>query len=151
MVATKAEKKHLTSFPLYSKKRKRRDKDTGIFPIDTECKNVHQQDSKNYTTFFPPAFRAKSDSMCHVYPVEDWNSFKSDHTRNMTPSYTSLLGTNSWPQPSYKSAEYWNFSYLLVFRSCYEGELQSLASREKKWTLKGNFVKIQDLRLKHVA
>ena len=27
---------------------------------------------------------------------------------------------------------------------------QSLALREKKWTLKGNFVKIQDLRLKLV-
>ena len=27
---------------------------------------------------------------------------------------------------------------------------QSLALREKKWTMKGNFVKIQDLRLKLV-
>jgi len=74
--------------------------------------------------------------------------YSNYHTRNMTPSYTSLLGTNFRPKPFYKSGECWNFSYLLVFRSCYEGELQSLAPHEKKWTLKGNFVKIQDLRLK---
>ena len=67
----------------------------------------------------------------------------------MTLSYTSLLETNFYkPQPFYKSAECWNFSFLLVFKSRYEGELQSLASREKKWTLKGNFVKIQDMCFK---
>ena len=44
---------------------------TRIFPPNTECKNCHQQGSKNYTTFCPHAFRARSDSMCHVYPVED--------------------------------------------------------------------------------
>ena len=32
------------------------------------------------------------------------------------------------PQTLYKSAECWKFSYLLVFKSCYEGEMQSLAS-----------------------
>ena len=45
--------------------------DTRKFPINTEYKNCHQQESKNYTTFFPHAFRAKGDSMCHVYSVED--------------------------------------------------------------------------------
>ena len=40
-------------------------------PHYTECKNCHQQESKNYTTFCPHAFRAKGDIMCHVYPVED--------------------------------------------------------------------------------
>ena len=44
---------------------------TRIFPTNTECKNCHQQWSKNYTAFCPHAFRAKGDSMCHVYPVED--------------------------------------------------------------------------------
>ena len=71
--------------------------------------------------------------------------YSNYHARNMTPSYTSLLGTNFRPQLFYKSAECWNFSYLLVFKSCYEGEMQ-----RKKWTLKGSFVKIQDLRFKLV-
>ena len=56
---------------------------TRIFPTNTECKNCHQQESKNHTsTFFPDAFRAKRDSMWNMYPVEDCvkglqgNSFK---------------------------------------------------------------------------
>ena len=121
-----------------------------IHSVNTECKNCHQQGSKNYTTFCPDAFRAKGDSMCHVYPVEDCvkglqdNLFKLPCTQ-MTPSYTSLLGSNFRPQPFYKSVECWNFSYLLVFKSCYEGEMQ-----RNKWRLKGSFVKIQDLRFKLV-
>ena len=51
--------------------KERQSQDTRIFPINTECKNFHQQESKNFTTFFPHAFRAKGDRMCHVYPVED--------------------------------------------------------------------------------
>ena len=117
--------------------------DTRIFPINTECKNCHQQESKSCTTFSPHAFRAKGDSMCHVYPVEDCGkelhgNFSNYHTRNMTPSHTSRLATNFRSQPFYKSAESWNFSYLLVFKSCYEGELHY---EKKKWTLKDNFVK----------
>ena len=81
---------------------------TRIFPTNTECKNCHQQWSKNYTAFCPHAFRAKGDSMCHVYPVEDCVKgllYSNYHTRNMTPSYTSLLGTNFRPQLFYESAE----------------------------------------------
>ena len=73
---------------------KRRDKFglTRIFPINTECKNCHQLESKIYTTFFPHAFRPKADSMCHMYPVEDCMNlggtrviYSNYHTRNMTP------------------------------------------------------------------
>ena len=133
--------------------------DTRIFPINTECKSCHQQESKNYTTFCPHAFRAKQRAKviacvtCTLWKMA-WRGssviYSNYHTRNMTPSYTSLLGPNF--RPFYKSEECSSFSYLLVFKSCYEGELQSPEPciTRKKWTLKGIFVKIQDLRLKLV-
>ena len=60
-------------------------------------KNCHQQESKNYATFCPHAFRAKDDSMCHMYPFEDcvkgsrviYSNYYRAH--NITPSYTSLF------------------------------------------------------------
>ena len=68
---------------------------TSIFPINTACKNFHQQESKNYPKFIPHAFRAKGGTMCHVYPLEDCVKgsrviYSNYHNRNMTPSYTSL-------------------------------------------------------------
>ena len=42
--------------------------DTRTFPINTECKNCHQQELKNYTTFSPHAFRAKGDSRVSRVP-----------------------------------------------------------------------------------
>ena len=47
---------------------KRKDKFglTRIFPTNTECKRRHQEGSKNCTTFFPLAFKAKGDSMSRV-------------------------------------------------------------------------------------
>ena len=45
--------------------------DKRIFHINTESKNCHQQGSKKLHNICPHAFRAKGDSMCHVYPVED--------------------------------------------------------------------------------
>ena len=79
---------------------KRRDKFelTRIFPTNAQCKNCHQEESKNYTTFCPHAFRAKGDSMCHVYPVEDCVDFGG--SRVIYSNYhTSLFGTNFKPQP----------------------------------------------------
>ena len=60
--------------------KERQSQDTRIFPINTECKNCHQQDT----------FRAKGDSMCHVYPVEDCvqgpqgKSYKLPYTQHDT-------------------------------------------------------------------
>ena len=134
---------------------KRRDKFLLMMkiPNDTECKNCHQQELKNYTNFVHTPSELKVIAcVTSTLWTTAWRAsgviYSNYHPRSMTPSYMSLLGTNFRPQPFYKLAESWNFSDLLVFKSCYEGELQSLASREKKWTLKGNFVKIQDLRLK---
>ena len=42
-----------------------------IFHINTESKNCHKKGSKKLHNICPHAFRAKGDSMCHVYPVED--------------------------------------------------------------------------------
>ena len=75
--------------------------------------------------------------------------YSNCHILNVTSNFTFLLGTNFRPKSFYKSAEWWNFSYLLVFKWYYEGELQTL-HHEKKWTLKGNFVNNQDLRLEHM-
>ena len=99
-------------------------------PHYTECKNCHQQESKNYTTFCPHASELKVIACvtCTLWKIA-WRGsrviYSNYQTRNMTPSYWSLLGINFRPQPFYKSAEYWTFSYLLVFKSCFEGELQS--------------------------
>ena len=122
-------------------------------PTDSEFKNCHQQELNNYTNFVhtPSELKVIACVTSMLWTIA-WRAsrviYTNYHPCSMTPSYTSLLGTNIRPQPYYKLAESWNFSDLLVFKSWYEGELQSLASREKKWTLKGNFVKIQDLRLK---
>ena len=118
---------------------KKRDKFglTKIIPINTECKNCHQQESKNYTTFCPHAFRAKGDSMCHMYPVEDCVNLGGSrvidsnyHTRNMTPGYTSLLGTNFRPQPltNQRNVEISVICYVLChvmkvsYRALHQGE-----------------------------
>ena len=44
---------------------------TRIFPTNTECKNYHQQESKNYKTFVHTLSELKVRAVCHVYPVED--------------------------------------------------------------------------------
>ena len=121
---------------------KRRDKFelTRIFPANTECKNCHRKTTQHFV-HTPSELKVIACVTCTSWEIA-WRGsrviYSNYHTRNMTPSYTSLLGTNFRSQPFYKSAECWNFTYLLVFKSCHEGELQSLALREKQWTLKGN-------------
>ena len=68
---------------------KRRDKFglTRIFPINTECKNCHQKEWKNYTTFFPHAFRAKDCVELGGTRV----IYSNYRTRNMTPTALSIL------------------------------------------------------------
>ena len=40
-------------------------------PLTPNAKIAINKMSKNYTTYFLHAFRAKADNVCHVYPVED--------------------------------------------------------------------------------
>ena len=110
---------------------KRRDKFglTRILPTNTECKKCHQQEWKNYST--PSELKMITCVTRSLWKIA-WRGsrviYSNYHTHNMTPSYRSHLGTNCRLQPFNKYEEYWTFSYLLVFKSCYEGEMQSLAS-----------------------
>ena len=94
---------------------------TRIIPPDTECKNCHQQELKNYTNFdhTPSELKVRACVTSTLWMIA-WRGCgvicSNYHTRDMTTSYTSVLGTNFRPQPFYKLAESWNFSYLLVFK-----------------------------------
>ena len=103
----------------------------GFSPLTPNAKIAINKSRKTTQHFFHTPSGLKV-IVFHVYPVRGSRVIHSNyHARNMTPSYKSLLGTNFYkPQPFYKSAECWNISYLLVFKSCYEGGQQSLASRE---------------------
>ena len=69
----------------------------GYSPLTPNVKIAINKSRRTTQHFFPHAFRAKADSMCHMYPVEDCVNlggtrviYSNYHTRNMTPSALSI-------------------------------------------------------------
>ena len=117
---------------------KRRDKFGLVMkiPTDTECKNCHQQELKNYTNFVhtPLELKVIACVTSTLWTIA-WRAsgviYTNYHPRSMTPSYTSLLGTNFRLQPFYKLAESWNFSDLLVFSRVMKVSCRALHHEKK--------------------
>ena len=69
----------------------------GYSPLTPNVKIAINKSRRTTQHFFPHAFRAKADSMCHMYPVEDCVNlggtrviYSNYHTRNMIPSALSI-------------------------------------------------------------